>query len=722
MFILTTFRTTQLAQSGQNPSNEIPKEFRFRRENQGTQRNHYGFSERGFALFSESMIHVSLPIQILNLFPLLNQTQHLAVILKKQAEDHASTSSGGFLKTLNNLAYERYRIINNKFQTIRYFYSDPNNETLEAEAELVSRDPDFEITQADLEMTDNFLENHKKFTDQTLALGELIKKLRESMADTTTENPRPSNQGHNHARRTRSLESPMGIPNSTNYDMFDPANYTPRIHQVSHLRAKRQIFGFLASLLGSIGISSAFGMVNGQKIDHIAEALSQTVDRQDLMIAQLEADSKHIATNRHLLSNLGDVVSVVSKTVRADHWKLNGVYLFLLIQTELEKLDSLLDTYINAISSACQHKLHIGLLSQEGAREVYRRIHKLAKKSNLVPIINNPTQLSQLPVSYVLTETGFKIIIHCMASSENLTYKLFEFNPFVINMGKSSDNSGPAVFGRITPKNTILAISSDNRFLELSSEELGLCNRIGDIRLCSQNIFNKPSKDTCLSSLFKADHKTSIKLCALALETANSDQVIEISPNKFTYFSQRGSNSYNTICPGSNTIGQLTQFTNLNIPNDCHLDTPDFYIYRRDSLSLEVDPQPQLYEWSLPPLEFFENDLDIKDLETAIQKLESFKGVPEITSGTIQKLQHMKRPLVQNYPLLGTMAIAALAFLFVTILIAAICFQAYRHRQSILKNTDPTYRYKELLKDQNSVNALLELIQAQRAHSNPTAD
>ena len=76
----------------------------------------------------------------------------MAVILKKQAQDHANSSSGGFLKTLNNLAYERYRIINSKFQTVRYFYSDPNNETLEAEAELVSRDPDFEFTQADMEM------------------------------------------------------------------------------------------------------------------------------------------------------------------------------------------------------------------------------------------------------------------------------------------------------------------------------------------------------------------------------------------------------------------------------------------------------------------------------------------------------------------------------------------------------------------------------------------
>ena len=93
-----------------------------------------------------------------------------------------------------------------------------------------------------------------------------------------------------------------------------------------------------------------------------------------------------------------------------------------------------------------------------------------------------------------------------MASSEPLTFKLFEYSPFVINMGKSLDQPGPAVFGRITPKNTILAISLDNRFVELSSEELSLCNKLGDIRLCSQNIFNKPSKDTCSNSLYRADH------------------------------------------------------------------------------------------------------------------------------------------------------------------------------------------------------------------------
>ena len=59
------------------------------------------------------------------------------------------------------------------------------------------------------------------------------------------------------------------------------------------------------------------------------------------------------------------MVRVVSQTVKAEHWKLNGVYLYLLIQTELDKLDSLLDTYTNAISTACQHRFHIGVLTKK---------------------------------------------------------------------------------------------------------------------------------------------------------------------------------------------------------------------------------------------------------------------------------------------------------------------------------------------------------------------
>ena len=298
------------------------------------------------------------------------------------------------------------------------------------------------------------------------------------------------------SRTGRSVWNPPSI---------DSSNYVPRVQRFGRVQ-KRQIFGFLASLLASVGLSSAFGAVNGAKIDHLADALEQTVSRQDLLLSQVEENSQNILTNRHLLSNIHDVVKIVSDTVRSDHWKLHGVYLFLLIQTELEKLDSLMDTFVSVISSACNGKLHIGALSEPGAREVFQRIHNVAKKSGLTPVINTPSQISELPLSWTLTEKGIKLILHCIVTSESKTFRLYKYNPFIITIGRSQANEGPAVFGKIQPRNSILAIASDNRFVELTPYELSLCSKLGEIFVCNQNIFNKPSKVTCLSSLYKADH------------------------------------------------------------------------------------------------------------------------------------------------------------------------------------------------------------------------
>ena len=73
----------------------------------------------------------------------------------------------------------------------------------------------------------------------------------------------------------------------------------------------------------------------------------------------------------------------------------------------------------------------------------------------------------------------------------------------------------------------------------------------------------------------------------------------------------------------------------------------------------------------------------------------------------------MKRPVIENYPLLSTMVVSALALTAVTILILVICFQAYRHQRQ-LKSQSPSMRYKNLLKDEQNVEALVQFLQQQR--------
>ena len=645
----------------------------------------------------------------MNLYPLLNETQKIAIKLREQAAIHNNTKSGRFLESLNHLSFERFRIIKSKFDTVRFFFSDPKGDQALANEKLK-----FEFKQ-DMNTEDNeFADAHEAWTKGRLALSSLLNKMQQDLQPTTPNPSEPESSPEPETRRRRHYQDQDPLT-----EKIDPSGYVPRFEQFNKINSRhpRQIFGFLASMLASIGISSAFGIMDGQKIEHLSEALSDVVDRQDLLLVQVDANSKEIQTNRHMLSNLGDITRILGSMIREEHWMLQGMYLYMIIETELAKLDSLLDTYINAMSAAQQNHLHIGILTEEGVNEVFELMKQIGSENNLVPIINSPVQISQLPVSWALTSEGFKIIIHALASNEKRTFKLMEYASFPINIGRA-ENGSPAAFGRIVPKNSILAIGSDHRYIELSPYELSLCSNFGNIKLCSEHIFNKPERESCLSSLFQADHTKSVNLCSLALESADQDQVIETAPNTFRYFSIKGSNSFRTVCPNSNTIGQLTQFTTLNVPQNCYLDTPGFFLYRRDTLSTTFDPLPSVYEWNLPILEFFEDDMEIKDLTEGIKKLEKWKGIPAIDSSTIQKLHKMQRPFYHEAPLLSALTISTVALIAVSILIFAICYQAYKHHRQQKRNLDPTYRYKELLKDEGNIDALIQFIQQHRDQDN----
>ena len=151
------------------------------------------------------------------------------------------------------------------------------------------------------------------------------------------------------------------------------------------------------------------------------------------------------------------------------------------------------------------------------------------------------------------------------------------------------------------------------------------------------------------------------------------------------------------------------QFTSLEVPPKCFLETPSYFIYRKDDLSVQLDPEPMSYEWSLPPLDWLASSTDIDSLETAVEQLEAMQ-IPDITTGSVQHLHSLQRPLIHNYPLTSTMVVSWLAFLLVVGLILAICIQTRRHRLAAKRINDPFARYQELLTKNENVEALLELI------------
>ena len=132
--------------------------------------------------------------------------------------------------------------------------------------------------------------------------------------------------------------------------------------------------------------------------------------------------------------------------VKENHWQIQGMYLYLIIESELSKLEQLLDMYIKATSAAQQNHLHIGILTEKGGNQAFDLMMKVGSENNLTPIINSAAQISQLPVSLVLTKVGYKIIIHSLASNEKKTFKLLQYTNFSINIDRN-EKGFPAAFG-----------------------------------------------------------------------------------------------------------------------------------------------------------------------------------------------------------------------------------------------------------------------------------
>ena len=109
-------------------------------------------------------------------------------------------------------------------------------------------------------------------------------------------------------------------------------------------------------------------------------------------------------------------------------------------------------------------------------------------------------------------------------------------------------------------------------------------------------------------------------------------------------------------------------------------------------------------------MDFLSQDTEIKDLEQAVKTLEDM-NLPEISSGAVERLRHLQRPLVSDTPLLSTMAISSLALCLVIGLIAAILWQIRHHRLIRQRQADPMYRFKELLKSEEGYESIQKLIE-----------
>ena len=127
---------------------------------------------------------------------------------------------------------------------------------------------------------------------------------------------------------------------------------------------------------------------------------------------------------------------------------------------------------------------------------------------------------------------------------------------------------------------------------------------------------------------------------------------------------------------------------------------------------MKQEPEKHQHGWlkEVNPAVKTDKERRIRELEEAVKTLESM-NLPEISSGSVERLRHLQRPLTTDTPLLSTMAMASLALCLVIGLIAAILWQIRHHRVVKQRQADPMYRFKELLKTEDGYESIQRLLE-----------
>ena len=75
-----------------------------------------------------------MPVNIIELFTVLEQAQQISLHLRSQAIEHKDSKAGKFLATLDQLAFTKYHLCYDKWKTVNFFFAKPKRDDFSSKA------------------------------------------------------------------------------------------------------------------------------------------------------------------------------------------------------------------------------------------------------------------------------------------------------------------------------------------------------------------------------------------------------------------------------------------------------------------------------------------------------------------------------------------------------------------------------------------------------------
>ena len=471
-------------------------------------------------------------------------------------------------------------------------------------------------------------------------------------------------------------------------------------------RKKRFVMLALAGLFAGWAASSLFNMLSSKKIDDLVDATEGLSSAQEHLVHAIKSNSKEIAWNRKSLKSLARTMVHFESAIQSLQFEINMMIATMYADAIIHSLNLRLTTFETAILAANNGKLAPGLITAEAAKDSLERISEMAAAKGLTLLVNDPTSLYNMPVSYVFKGSKLNIIVHCYLAHQSQYFSLHEYQSFPIRIEDRLE-------AMIQPHKTILALSKsqDARdiplglYVDMTEDDLASCHSYYQFKVCPEiSVFRKKVYSTCLYALYFSSHSEVAEKCAVYIQRAQPTAVM-IKNNR--YLTVTNSTSYSTYCYVNGSISEGNQATKTDVIDTspgCSVELDELRLNSRTDLYISATMKT--YQWSLPIDDLF-HGMDNDDVHAAMVALEKISHHGAVSLDSIKAYRAHLQPVsftaVLGYTALSCGIIAVLVLVsFVTY---SICQAKRKYAHDLQRE-----RERDLERDERTENLILRHI------------
>jgi hypothetical protein len=423
---------------------------------------------------------------------------------------------------------------------------------------------------------------------------------------------------------------------------------------------------FTSLLMGSIG--TIFGLYNTHRMNQLSNDLYHVQNAHNKLVEVVDEHARRIDNLNTTLQNLLHYIY--------GSQKFNPTLLGLHCQQIEQSIYRQSQKVTHAVQAAQNRRLSVDLLSADQLKKLFKKLGTMAKKINNRLLIEKPSDLFQLEVSYISDGQDIHLLIHVPTVPKEGLLDLFQLHPFPLPLD-ANYSLIPVV------EHNVLALTSDYRkyHAQLSTTTLMGCQKVSQVYICERHgVLIKELNQTCVGALYLQDYESAQRLCQITV-TPTQEIVFQLLGSWFLIFSPVIFTSDVHCANGTRSRFFIPEgITKHHLSPGCYADFQKHILFSNNAVRLESDILHFEWQWES---KFFENNNPSELIDSLIEFQNTGNSAP-----TLNDLNHIKVKRKSGFNYLFQIIGFALSTLATSIFAVILIFLMIRYRTQVMQSYD----------------------------------